>query len=50
MFRIMDAIWRAEGLDLHLRPYRVVATGANSGLIEVCFGFLLFILHVLKLC
>jgi phosphatidylinositol kinase/protein kinase (PI-3 family) len=35
MFRIMDRMWKSESLDLHLRPYSVVATGVNSGLIEV---------------
>ena len=35
MFRLMDCLWKEEGLDLHMHPYRVVATGVNSGIIEV---------------
>uniref|UniRef100_A0A7S4L9J6 PI3K/PI4K catalytic domain-containing protein n=1 Tax=Paramoeba aestuarina TaxID=180227 RepID=A0A7S4L9J6_9EUKA len=35
MLRVMDSLWKEVGLDLHLFPYSVVATGVNSGLIEV---------------
>ncbi len=31
----MDQIWKAQSLDLHLNPYQVVSTGANTGLIQV---------------
>merc|ERR1739838_225507 len=32
---IMDHLWKSEGLDLKMTPYRCLATGSNSGLIEV---------------
>jgi phosphatidylinositol-4,5-bisphosphate 3-kinase len=35
MLLIMDQIWKAAGLDLHLTPYRVSVTSENHGLIEV---------------
>uniref|UniRef100_A0A6B2KX87 phosphatidylinositol 3-kinase n=1 Tax=Arcella intermedia TaxID=1963864 RepID=A0A6B2KX87_9EUKA len=36
MFRIMDKMWKAEeGLDLMLNPYNVIATGKETGLVEV---------------
>jgi hypothetical protein len=35
MLHIMDQIWKAAGLDLHLTPYRVSVTSENHGLIEV---------------
>eukprot|EP00010_Vexillifera_abyssalis_P002450 CAMPEP_0201562830 /NCGR_PEP_ID=MMETSP0173_2-20130828/79542_1 /ASSEMBLY_ACC=CAM_ASM_000268 /TAXON_ID=218659 /ORGANISM="Vexillifera sp., Strain DIVA3 564/2" /LENGTH=240 /DNA_ID=CAMNT_0047977435 /DNA_START=696 /DNA_END=1415 /DNA_ORIENTATION=- len=35
MFRTMDAVWKSQGLDLHMHPYAVVATGFESGIIEV---------------
>jgi len=35
MIRIMDHLWRNEGLDLHMQPYRAVSTGMEEGLIEV---------------
>jgi len=36
MFRIMDKMWKAEeDLDLMLNPYNVIATGGESGLVEV---------------
>jgi len=35
MFRIMDKLWKKENLDLQLNPYGVVATGPNTGMIEV---------------
>jgi len=35
MLNLMDQIWKASGLDLHLTPYHVSVTGDNSGLIEV---------------
>lgn len=36
MFRIMDKMWKAEeDLDLMLNPYNVIATGAETGLVEV---------------
>eukprot|EP00008_Paramoeba_atlantica_P011269 CAMPEP_0201493652 /NCGR_PEP_ID=MMETSP0151_2-20130828/40289_1 /ASSEMBLY_ACC=CAM_ASM_000257 /TAXON_ID=200890 /ORGANISM="Paramoeba atlantica, Strain 621/1 / CCAP 1560/9" /LENGTH=103 /DNA_ID=CAMNT_0047881229 /DNA_START=858 /DNA_END=1166 /DNA_ORIENTATION=+ len=33
--RVMDNLWKAAGKDLFVKPYRVVATGANMGMIEV---------------
>jgi len=40
MLRLMDAFWRAKGIDLELSPYTCVATGVNKdeegvGMIEV---------------
>ncbi|XP_025017100.1 phosphatidylinositol 4,5-bisphosphate 3-kinase catalytic subunit delta isoform-like isoform X2 [Tetranychus urticae] len=35
MFRIMDKLWKDEGLDLRLTPYRVIATDRGVGLIQV---------------
>eukprot|EP01127_Copromyxa_protea_P008788 TRINITY_DN2020_c0_g1_i6.p1 TRINITY_DN2020_c0_g1~~TRINITY_DN2020_c0_g1_i6.p1 ORF type:complete len:638 (-),score=92.32 TRINITY_DN2020_c0_g1_i6:16-1929(-) len=35
MFRIMDKLWKSEGLDLQLNPYGVIATGGTTGMIEV---------------
>jgi phosphatidylinositol-4,5-bisphosphate 3-kinase len=35
MIRIMDQLWRNEGLDLHMQPYRAVSTGKDEGIIEV---------------
>lgn len=35
MIRIMDKMWKDEGLDLQMTPYRVMATEHNVGLIEV---------------
>eukprot|EP01123_Difflugia_compressa_P003694 TRINITY_DN1496_c0_g1_i1.p1 TRINITY_DN1496_c0_g1~~TRINITY_DN1496_c0_g1_i1.p1 ORF type:complete len:482 (-),score=84.89 TRINITY_DN1496_c0_g1_i1:139-1584(-) len=36
MFRIMDKMWKAEeDLDLMLNPYNVIATGGETGLVEV---------------
>eukprot|EP01087_Luapelamoeba_hula_P012509 TRINITY_DN3491_c0_g1_i1.p1 TRINITY_DN3491_c0_g1~~TRINITY_DN3491_c0_g1_i1.p1 ORF type:complete len:1193 (-),score=145.86 TRINITY_DN3491_c0_g1_i1:18-3596(-) len=35
MIRIMDGLWKAEGLDLHMQPYRAVSTGEGLGMIEV---------------
>jgi hypothetical protein len=35
MFRIMDKMWKSHGHHLHLTPYLVVATGEDSGMIEV---------------
>lgn len=31
----MDIIWRKEGIDLKMVPYRCISTGTNIGLIEV---------------
>eukprot|EP00494_Astrolonche_serrata_P006560 UN06584 len=30
IFRIMDKVWLDKGMDLRLKPYRVIATGINS--------------------
>lgn len=35
MIRIMDSIWLENGLDLRMKPYQVIATGDQSGIIEV---------------
>lgn len=35
MLRIMDNMWKATGLDLHLIPYGCVATGDGVGMIEI---------------
>ena len=35
MFRIMDSIWRREGLDLKMIPYGCVATGDEIGMLEI---------------
>eukprot|EP01126_Amoeba_proteus_P051292 TRINITY_DN6117_c0_g1_i22.p1 TRINITY_DN6117_c0_g1~~TRINITY_DN6117_c0_g1_i22.p1 ORF type:complete len:751 (+),score=168.27 TRINITY_DN6117_c0_g1_i22:90-2255(+) len=35
MFRVMDKLWKKKDLDLMLNPYGVIATGAETGMIEV---------------
>jgi hypothetical protein len=35
MFRIMDNIWRREGLDLKMIPYTCVSTGDEIGMLEI---------------
>jgi len=35
MLRIMDKLWRQNGLDLHMQPYGCVCTGDMTGMIEV---------------
>jgi len=35
LISIMDTLWKSEGLDLKMMPYGCLATGSNSGLIEV---------------
>jgi len=35
MIRLMDKIWKEEGLDLEMSPYRTLCVGATTGLIEV---------------
>lgn len=35
MLRIMDSIWRSNGLDLRILPYGCCATGQDLGMIEV---------------
>jgi phosphatidylinositol-4,5-bisphosphate 3-kinase len=35
MLRIMDKLWKEDGLDLRLNPYGCVATGDELGMIEV---------------
>ncbi|PNT67080.1 hypothetical protein BRADI_3g20220v3 [Brachypodium distachyon] len=34
MFSLMDRLLKSENLDLHLTPYRVLATDLNEGLVE----------------
>jgi phosphatidylinositol-4,5-bisphosphate 3-kinase len=38
MLKIIDQIWKAEGLNLWLVPYRCVATGEEQGMLEVVPG------------
>jgi phosphatidylinositol-4,5-bisphosphate 3-kinase len=35
MIKIMDKLWRLEGLDLRMTPYGCISTGNGVGLIEV---------------
>eukprot|EP01118_Nematostelium_gracile_P017566 TRINITY_DN7550_c0_g1_i4.p1 TRINITY_DN7550_c0_g1~~TRINITY_DN7550_c0_g1_i4.p1 ORF type:complete len:699 (-),score=182.45 TRINITY_DN7550_c0_g1_i4:111-2207(-) len=35
MIRLMDNLWKGEGLDLRLLPYKCTATGRDQGMIEV---------------
>ena len=35
MLRIMDKLWKDEGLDLRLSAYNVISTDFKMGLIEV---------------
>lgn len=35
MFRLMDEVWKREGLDLHMSIYSVLASGDSAGYIEV---------------
>jgi hypothetical protein len=35
MIRIMDKLWKKEGMDLLLSPYGCIATGSDVGMIEV---------------
>lgn len=35
MIQVMDTIWLENGLDLRMKPYLVVATGDQSGMIEI---------------
>lgn len=35
MIRVMDNIWLENGLDLRMKPYRVIVTGDQEGIIEV---------------
>ena len=35
LLRLMDGLWRNAGLDLQMLPYVCVATGHNTGMIEV---------------
>jgi phosphatidylinositol-4,5-bisphosphate 3-kinase len=35
MITVMDTIWLENGLDLRMKPYLVVATGDQSGMIEI---------------
>eukprot|EP01046_Picozoa_sp_COSAG06_P009160 COSAG06_NODE_474_length_15284_cov_124.295582_12_plen_1831_part_00 len=38
MLKLIDQIWKAEGLNLWLVPYRCVATGEEQGMLEVVPG------------
>ena len=35
MIRIMDQMWKEEGLDFRMTPYKCVSLAKNVGLIEV---------------
>ena len=35
MLTVMDSMWQAHGLDLHIIPYGCIATGKSMGMIEV---------------
>lgn len=35
MFGIMDSLWKAQGMDLGMTLYKVIATSPTSGMIEV---------------
>eukprot|EP01103_Thecamoeba_quadrilineata_P016510 TRINITY_DN5541_c0_g2_i1.p1 TRINITY_DN5541_c0_g2~~TRINITY_DN5541_c0_g2_i1.p1 ORF type:complete len:1076 (+),score=197.79 TRINITY_DN5541_c0_g2_i1:18-3245(+) len=35
MLRLMDKLWKREGLDLRMHPYGCIATGNEVGMIEV---------------
>lgn len=35
MLELMDAAWKANGLDLHIIPYACISTGEGVGMIEV---------------
>ncbi|EAY05852.1 Phosphatidylinositol 3- and 4-kinase family protein [Trichomonas vaginalis G3] len=35
IMRVMEHLWRKEGIDLHMRCYAVLPTGFNQGFIEV---------------
>ncbi|RHY34531.1 hypothetical protein DYB32_000888 [Aphanomyces invadans] len=35
LIRVMDDMWRETGKDLGMEPYRCVATGPNTGLVQV---------------
>jgi len=35
MIRLMDKLWKHEGLDLQLNPYGCISTGDEEGMIEV---------------
>ncbi|EFC45331.1 predicted protein [Naegleria gruberi] len=35
LLRVMDKLWKKEGLDLHLKPYASICTGELIGMIEI---------------
>jgi hypothetical protein len=35
VLRVMDTLWKAEGLDLCMNPYECVATGNKLGMLEI---------------
>jgi hypothetical protein len=35
LIRVMDKLWRSEGLDLRLTPYRCIATWPMGGILEI---------------
>jgi hypothetical protein len=35
LIRVMDKLWRDEGLDLRLTPYRCIATWPMGGILEI---------------
>ncbi|KAG2389032.1 hypothetical protein C9374_014432 [Naegleria lovaniensis] len=35
VLRVMDQLWKKEGLDLHMQPYGCICTGYMTGMIEI---------------
>lgn len=35
LIRVMDKIWLDAGMDFRMKPYKVIATQDNVGMIEV---------------
>lgn len=46
MIKILDKLWKNQGLDLLLKPYGCIATGNQMGMIEVvCSSFILHLFY-----
>ncbi|EFC49347.1 predicted protein, partial [Naegleria gruberi] len=35
VLRVMDQLWKKEGLDLHMQPYGCICTGYMTGMLEI---------------
>ncbi|KAL9654688.1 hypothetical protein ABK040_006750 [Willaertia magna] len=35
VLKVMDTLWKKEGLDLHMQPYGCICTGEMTGMIEI---------------